>query len=45
MADFVDGYNHHTDIGLNTLADVHYGLATAIVDAKPLNVGTPCRDT
>ncbi|WP_407342188.1 IS3 family transposase [Pengzhenrongella phosphoraccumulans] len=32
MADFVDGYNHHhhhTGIGLNTPADVHYGLATA----------------
>lgn len=30
MADFVDGYNHthrHTGIGLNTPADVHYGLA------------------
>jgi putative transposase len=32
MADFVEGYNHHhhhTGIGLNTPADVHYGLATA----------------
>jgi len=32
MADFVAGYNHHhhhTGIGLNTPADVHYGLATA----------------
>jgi len=32
MADFVTGYNHHhhhTGIGLNTPADVHYGLATA----------------
>ena len=32
MADFVDGYNHthrHTGIGLNTPADVHYGLAAA----------------
>ena len=30
MAIFVDGYNHthhHTGIGLNTPADVHYGLA------------------
>jgi putative transposase len=30
MADFVDSYNHthrHTGIGLNTPADVHYGLA------------------
>ena len=30
MATFVDGYNHthrHTGIGLNTPADVHYGLA------------------
>jgi len=32
MADFVAGYNHqhhHTGIGLNTPADVHYGLSTA----------------
>ena len=32
MATFVDGYNHHhhhTGIGLNTPADVHYGLAAA----------------
>jgi putative transposase len=32
MADFVAGYNHqhhHTGIGLNTPADVHYGLAAA----------------
>ena len=32
MADFVDGYNHthrHSGIGLNTPADVHYGLAAA----------------
>jgi len=32
MADFVAGYNHHhhhTGIGLNTPADVHYGLAPA----------------
>lgn len=32
MADFVEGYNHHhhhTGIGLNTPADIHYGLATA----------------
>jgi len=32
MADFVNGYNHnhrHTGIGLNTPADVHYGLAAA----------------
>jgi len=32
MADFVEGYNHHhhhTGIGLNTPADVHFGLATA----------------
>jgi len=32
MATFVEGYNHHhhhTGIGLNTPADVHYGLATA----------------
>ena len=31
MADFVENYNHahrHTGIGLNTPADVHYGLAT-----------------
>jgi putative transposase len=30
MADFVENYNHahrHTGIGLNTPADVHYGLA------------------
>jgi len=30
IADFVEGYNHshrHTGIGLNTPADVHYGLA------------------
>ncbi|MBG6215255.1 transposase InsO family protein [Cryobacterium sp. CAN_C2] len=30
MTDFVDGYNHHhahTGIGLNTPADVHFGLA------------------
>ncbi|WP_104176404.1 IS3 family transposase [Cryobacterium sp. Y50] len=32
MASFVDGYNHehrHSGIGLNTPADVHYGLAAA----------------
>ena len=32
MADFVEGYNHHhhhSGIGLNTPADVHYGLAAA----------------
>ena len=32
VAMFVDGYNHchrHTGIGLNTPADVHYGLAAA----------------
>jgi len=31
MADVVEGYNHHrhTGIGLNTPADVHYGLAAA----------------
>jgi hypothetical protein len=32
MADFIDTYNHyhrHTGIGLNTPADIHYGLATA----------------
>jgi len=32
MADFVNGYSHnhrHTGIGLNTPADVHYGLAAA----------------
>ena len=32
MATFVDGYNHHhhhTGIGLNTPAEVHYGLAAA----------------
>ena len=32
MGDFVDGYNHahhHTGIGLDTPADVHYGLAVA----------------
>jgi len=32
MATFVEGYNHHhhhSGIGLNTPADVHYGLATA----------------
>ena len=31
MDTFVEGYNHtqrHTGIGLNTPADVHYGLAT-----------------
>jgi len=30
MAAFVDGYNHthrHSGIGLNTPADLHYGLA------------------
>jgi hypothetical protein len=34
MASFVDGYNHehrHSGIGLNTPADVHYGLAAAKV--------------
>lgn len=41
MASFVDGYNHthcHTGIGLNTPADVHYGLAVgrAIERAKTL---------
>ncbi len=37
MADFVDGYNHnhrHTGIGLNTPADVHYGLAAATARAR-----------
>lgn len=32
IADFIDDYNHthrHTGIGLNTPADVHYGLAAA----------------
>ena len=32
MADFVEGYNHHhhhSGIGLNTPAEVHYGLAAA----------------
>lgn len=32
MGEFVDGYNHthrHTGIGLNSPADVHYGLAVA----------------
>ncbi|GEM_PF-1600526 len=32
MAAFVEGYNHthhHTGIGLNTPADVHFGLAEA----------------
>ena len=32
MASFVDGYNHehrHSGIGLNTPADIHYGLAEA----------------
>jgi hypothetical protein len=32
MADFIDSYNHnhrHTGIGLNTPADIHYGLAAA----------------
>ena len=32
MASFVGGYNHehrHSGIGLNTPADVHYGLAAA----------------
>lgn len=33
MAEFVEGCNHchhHTGIGLNTPADVHYGLAAAM---------------
>ncbi len=37
MADFVDGYNHthhHTGIGLNTPADVHYGIAAAKAIAR-----------
>ncbi|NGN85606.1 DDE-type integrase/transposase/recombinase, partial [Arthrobacter silviterrae] len=41
MASFVEGYNHthcHTGIGLNTPADVHYGLAAdkALERAKTL---------
>ena len=37
MADFVASYNHqhhHTGIGLNTPADVHYGLAAAKADER-----------
>ena len=37
MASFVDGYNHehrHSGIGLNTPADVHYGLAEAKAVAR-----------
>jgi len=37
MAAFVQGYNHthhHTGIGLNTPADVHYGLATVKANAR-----------
>ncbi|MDN5684829.1 integrase core domain-containing protein, partial [Corynebacterium glyciniphilum] len=39
MADFVAGYNHHhhhTGIGLNTPADVHYGLAAAKAGERAL---------
>ena len=41
MDSFVDGYNHthcHTGIGLNTPADMHYGLAAdkALERAKTL---------
>ncbi len=35
--DFVDGYNHthrHSGIGLNTPADVHYGLAAAKAEER-----------
>jgi putative transposase len=41
MADFIDGYNHnhrHTGIGLNTPADVHYGLAPVL---RPLRSQDP----
>jgi putative transposase len=37
MASFVDGYNHshrHSGIGLNTPADVHYGLAASKADDR-----------
>lgn len=37
MAAFVEGYNHthhHTGIGLNTPADVHYGLAAKKASAR-----------
>ena len=37
MAHFVEGYNHthhHTGIGLNTPADVHYGLAAGKATAR-----------
>lgn len=41
MASFVEGYNHthrHTGIGLNTPADVHYGLATKKAIARALTL-------
>ena len=44
MADFVAGYNHHhhhTGIGLNTPADVHYGLATARAAQRAVVLATP----
>lgn len=37
MAEFVEGYNHlhrHSGIGLNTPADVHYGLAQAKAESR-----------
>lgn len=37
MADFVEDYNHlhhHTGIGLNTPADVHYGIAAGKAVAR-----------
>lgn len=43
MASFVEGYNHthrHTGIGLNTPADVHYGLATKKAIARALTLAT-----
>ena len=41
MASFVEGYNHthrHTGIGLNTPADLHYGLAAAKAAERSLTL-------
>ena len=43
MGEFVDGYNHthrHTGIGLNTPADVHYGLAAAKAAERAVTLQT-----
>ncbi len=43
MVDFVKGYNHthhHTGIGLNTPADVHYGIAAAKAVARSTVLAT-----